>query len=75
MDGRDGHLVLPGDSIEKLRAAGVFASILGTNSHPGSQKLPREDVVCIAPRMVECLAASEEERAVLSARSAQIPTR
>jgi ribose-phosphate pyrophosphokinase len=33
------HLVLPPGSLEALRAGGVFASILGTNSHPGSQQL------------------------------------
>jgi ribose-phosphate pyrophosphokinase len=54
------HLVLPGSAIETLRASGVFASIMGTDSHPGSQKLPPEDVVSIAPRMVECLDASSD---------------
>ena len=49
------HLVLPGDAIDKIRAAGVFASIMGTDSHPGSQKLPPEDVVSIAPRLNACL--------------------
>jgi ribose-phosphate pyrophosphokinase len=49
------HLVLPGNAITKLRATGVFASIMGTDSHPGSQQLPKEDVVTIAPRLVECL--------------------
>lgn len=33
------HLVLPAGSLEKLRGAGVFENILGTDSHPGSQKL------------------------------------
>jgi ribose-phosphate pyrophosphokinase len=33
------HLVLPGDSLEKLRTTGVFASISGSDSHPGSQQL------------------------------------
>jgi ribose-phosphate pyrophosphokinase len=51
------HLVLPGDAIDKLRASGVFASIMGTDSHPGSQKLPKEDIVSVAPRLVECLDA------------------
>jgi ribose-phosphate pyrophosphokinase len=36
------HLVLPGDSLEKLRSAGVFATIGGTDSHPGSQALAGE---------------------------------
>ena len=49
------HLVLPGDAAEKLRATGVFASIMGTDSHPGSQKLAKEDLISIAPRMIECL--------------------
>jgi ribose-phosphate pyrophosphokinase len=52
------HLVLPNDAISKLRASGVFATIMGTDSHPGCQQLPAADVVSIAPRMVECLAAS-----------------
>jgi ribose-phosphate pyrophosphokinase len=33
------HLVLPAGSLDALRAAGVFQSILGTDSHPGSQQL------------------------------------
>lgn len=49
------HLVLPGDAAQTIRDTGVFASIMGTDSHPGSQKLPPEDIVSIAPRMVECL--------------------
>jgi ribose-phosphate pyrophosphokinase len=54
------HLVLPNDAIDKLRASGVFATVMGTDSHPGCQKLPKEDIVSIAPRMVECLQASAE---------------
>jgi ribose-phosphate pyrophosphokinase len=53
------HLVLPNDAVEKLRASAVFATIMGTDSHPGCQKLPKEDIVSIAPRLVECLAAAE----------------
>ena len=49
------HLVLPGNSLEKLRATGVFTSIMGTNSHPGSEKLAKEDIVSIAPLMIETL--------------------
>ena len=52
------HLVLPGDSYEKLRASNVFATVMGTDSHPGCQKLPKEDVIAIAPRMVDCLDAA-----------------
>jgi ribose-phosphate pyrophosphokinase len=33
------HLVLPGSSLDTIREAGVFTSILGTDSHPGSQKV------------------------------------
>ena len=33
------HLVLPAGSLEKIREAGVFQSVLGTDSHPGSQQL------------------------------------
>jgi ribose-phosphate pyrophosphokinase len=54
------HLVLPNDALDKLQASGVFATIMGTDSHPGCQQLPKEDIVSIAPRMVECLAASAE---------------
>lgn len=54
------HLVLPGAAVESLRASGVFTSIMGTDSHPGCQKLPPEDVVSIGPRMVECLEAATE---------------
>ena len=50
------HIVLPGDAYERIKASGVLASIMGTDSHPGSQKLPREDVVNVAARLVEHLA-------------------
>ena len=50
------HIVLPGDAYERIKASGVLASIMGTDSHPGSQKLPREDVVSVAARLVEHLA-------------------
>lgn len=49
------HLVLPGDSLDKLRASGVFASVGGTDSHPGSQKLHPDDVFSVASRFVEAL--------------------
>jgi ribose-phosphate pyrophosphokinase len=49
------HLVLPGDALDTLRASGVFASIMGTDSHPGSQKLPPDDVTSIAQRLVDSL--------------------
>ena len=49
------HLVLPGDSWDKLQAAGVFTTIMGTDSHPGSQKIPEADRIPIAKRLAECL--------------------
>ena len=49
------HLVLPGNAWDDLQKTGVFATILGTDSHPGSQKLPKENVCSLAPLMVECL--------------------
>jgi ribose-phosphate pyrophosphokinase len=52
------HAILPGDALDKLRASGVFESIMSTDSHPGSQKLPASDVAPIAPRLVECLSES-----------------
>ncbi len=33
------HLVLPGNSLEKLEGSGVFTSIHGTDSHPASEQL------------------------------------
>lgn len=44
------HLVLPPGALERIEASGVFSSISGTDSHPGSQQLsasPRADrTVC-----------------------------
>ncbi len=33
------HLVLPGDSLQKLQASGLLDRLIGTNSHPRSQQL------------------------------------
>jgi ribose-phosphate pyrophosphokinase len=33
------HLVLPPGALDRLRASGVIATVLGTDSHPGSQQL------------------------------------
>jgi ribose-phosphate pyrophosphokinase len=51
------HLVLPGDSLAKLQASGVLGSILGSDSHPASQKLsPIEGAVfSVAPLLVRKL--------------------
>lgn len=54
------HLILPGDSLEKIREAGVLASILGTDSHPGSLRLGAADgaVSSIAPLLTATLLRS-----------------
>lgn len=51
------HLVLPPGSLDKLRGAGVFQSILGTDSHPGSRQLEsvRGAVTGVAALMVKAL--------------------
>jgi ribose-phosphate pyrophosphokinase len=51
------HLVLPPGSLEKLRGAGVFQNILGTDSHPGSQQLAGTPgaVTSVAELMVKAL--------------------
>jgi ribose-phosphate pyrophosphokinase len=51
------HLVLPGDALQKIQASGVFASLRGTDSHPGSQKLPRENVASVAPLLAAAMQA------------------
>lgn len=52
------HLVLPGDSLAKIMDSGVFATVRGTDSHPGSRRLPKEHVVSIAPLMCKALLRS-----------------
>lgn len=50
------HLVLPGDSLAKLQSSGVFKSISGTDSHPGSQQLDGAgSVISIAGLLVSAL--------------------
>jgi ribose-phosphate pyrophosphokinase len=51
------HLVLPPGSLDKIRAAGVFQNILGTDSHPGSQQLAGVPgaVTSVAGLMVKAL--------------------
>ncbi len=43
------HLVLPEKSLDTLRESGVFQRILGTDSHPGSEKIARTDPDAIHP--------------------------
>ena len=54
------HLVLPGESLDKLLSAGVFDTITGTDSHPGSQALPARGqiVTTVTDLMVTALARS-----------------
>jgi ribose-phosphate pyrophosphokinase len=52
------HLVLPGDSLKKIMDSGVFTTVRGTDSHPGSRSLPKEHVVSIAPLMCKALLRS-----------------
>lgn len=42
------HLVLPGDSLDKIRASGLLSTLLGTDSHPASQKLDEACVTSVA---------------------------
>jgi len=49
------HLVLPGSSLEVIQSANVFESILGTNSHPGSQQIPPSGVISVADLLVQAL--------------------
>jgi ribose-phosphate pyrophosphokinase len=49
------HLVLPGDSLDAILASGVIASVRGTDSHPGSQKLAPAAITSIAPLIAAAL--------------------
>lgn len=63
------HLVLPGDSLEKIRASGVFTSVRGTDSHPGSQKLAPEDRVSCAGLLSSALMRSFSSRSTIAPKS------
>jgi ribose-phosphate pyrophosphokinase len=49
------HLVLPGTSLDLLLTGGVIASVLGTDSHPSSQKVATANVIGVAPLLVAAL--------------------
>ena len=51
------HLILPGESLAKIRRSGVITTLLGTDSHPGSQQLAGEPgaITSVAPLMVRAL--------------------
>ena len=50
------HLVLPGESLKKIRSSGVLENVWGTDSHPGCRSLPEEDRISIAPLFAKALA-------------------
>lgn len=54
------HLVLPGPSLEKLLTAGVFETISGTDSHPGSRQVAAkgQHVASVADLLVPALSRS-----------------
>jgi len=54
------HMVLPGDSLDKLLASNVFTTISGSDSHPGSHKLAERGftVAPVAELLVPSLARS-----------------
>jgi ribose-phosphate pyrophosphokinase len=54
------HLVLPGASLDKLLDAGVFETVSGTDSHPGSQALAArgQHIVSVTDLMVSAVARS-----------------
>ena len=53
------HLVLPGNSLDAILASGAIATVRGTDSHPGSQRLPGDAVVSVAPLMVAALGRTQ----------------
>ena len=54
------HLVLPPGSLERIEASGLFAGVIGTNSHPSSQQLAARPgaVFDIAPLFARALERS-----------------
>lgn len=54
------HLVLPGGSLEKLLSAGVFETISGSDSHPGSQPVAArgQHIQPVAELLVRALSRS-----------------
>jgi ribose-phosphate pyrophosphokinase len=50
------HLVLPADSLEKIRSSGALANVWGTDSHPGSQKLDEDARFSVAQLFAKALA-------------------
>jgi ribose-phosphate pyrophosphokinase len=54
------HLVLPGDSLDKLLGGGVFETVSGTDSHPGSREVAArgQHDAAVADLIVPALARS-----------------
>jgi ribose-phosphate pyrophosphokinase len=49
------HLVLPDTSLDSILTGGAIASVLGTDSHPGSKKVAVANVIGVAPLLVAAL--------------------
>lgn len=49
------HLVLPGDALERITQDGALTTIVGSNSHPSSQKLPKAHIFSVAPYITQAL--------------------
>ena len=49
------HLVLPGNSLQTILASGAIASVRGTDSHPGCQKVGAANVTSMVPLMAAAL--------------------
>ncbi|MEZ4300075.1 MAG: ribose-phosphate diphosphokinase [Polyangiaceae bacterium] len=54
------HLILPGGSVDKLLTAGVFDTVSGTNSHPGSLRVAErgQEIASVTDLLVPALARS-----------------
>lgn len=50
------HLVLPGDSLAKIRGSGLLSTVLGTDSHPASEQLERAQVTSVASLLASAIA-------------------
>jgi len=58
------HLVLPPGALDRIRDSGVFSTVAGTDSHPGSQQLASaaNTVWSIADLMVRAIEVSDSRR-------------
>ncbi len=58
------HAVLPGDSLERIRASGLFTALAATDSHPNARRLAGDflSVSSVAPLFAPHLRARDAER-------------